>query len=112
MIALFREYRVDVSNMSQPVLWVIHTNKCGIVQLLGHYTVPYEIYPLVNCPCYLMYFHVNLRNLCAEIVERRDSIFAVLPEQYMSFLAHPSATNNLCSHHASLPDGSYEHTIT
>ena len=46
------------------------TNKCGIVQLLGHYTEPYEIYHLINCPCYLVYFHVGLRMLCAESAKR------------------------------------------
>ena len=45
--------------MSQPVLWVIHTNKCGSVQLLGHHIVPYEIYHLINYVHYLLYFHVS-----------------------------------------------------
>ena len=44
--------------MSWHILWVIHTNKCGSVQLLDHYTVPHEIYHLINCPCHLlMYLH-------------------------------------------------------
>ena len=41
--------RVDASIMSRHVLWVIHTNKCGSVQLLGQCIVPYEIYHLINC---------------------------------------------------------------
>ena len=28
-------HKVDAPIMSQPVLWVIHANKCGSVQLLG-----------------------------------------------------------------------------
>ena len=39
------------------------------------------------------------------------SVFAVLPEKYVSFLAHPSAIN-LCSHYLSLLDGCHGHTIT
>ena len=55
-VAVIIVSRVDASQvMSQPVLWIIHTNKCGRVQLLlGHYTVPYEIYHLINCPFYLI----------------------------------------------------------
>ena len=30
--------------INQPVLWVIHTNKHGSIQLLGQCIVPYEIY--------------------------------------------------------------------
>ena len=30
-----RAYRVDAPIMSWHVLWVVHTNKCGSVQLLG-----------------------------------------------------------------------------
>ena len=67
--------RVDASIMSQHVLWVIHTNKYGIVQLLGHYTVPYGIYHLINCPCYLMYFHGSLCMLCVEFAKRRNFRF-------------------------------------
>ena len=33
-------YKVDTPIMSQPVLWVIHTNKCGSIQLLGQCIVP------------------------------------------------------------------------
>ena len=62
--------------MSQHGLWVVHTNKCGIVQLLGHYAVPYEIYhPINNCPCYLVYFNLSLRMLCIEFVKRRNFRF-------------------------------------
>ena len=43
--------------MSQPVLWVIHTNKRESNQLLGQCIVPYEIYHLINCIHYLLYFH-------------------------------------------------------
>ena len=50
-----------INIMSQPVLWVVHghTNKCRSVQLLGHRIVPYEIYHLINCVHYLLYFHVS-----------------------------------------------------
>ena len=47
--------------MSQPVLWAVHiaTNKCRSIQLLGHHIIPIEIYHLINCVHYLLYFHVS-----------------------------------------------------
>ena len=48
--------RVDAPIMSQPVLWVIHTNKCESVQLLGQCNIPCEIYYLINHIHYVPYF--------------------------------------------------------
>ena len=47
--------KVDACIMSQYMLWVIHTNKCGSIQLLGQYSVPYEIYHPINCIHYPLY---------------------------------------------------------
>ena len=48
--------KVHARILSQPVLWVIHTNKCGSIQLLGQCIVPYEIYHPINCIHCLLYF--------------------------------------------------------
>ena len=50
--------------LSQPILWVIHTNKCGSIQLLGQCIVPYEIYHPYSLPSV---FHVILCLLCIEM---------------------------------------------
>ena len=42
-------FKVGAPIMSRPVLWVIHTNKCESVQLLGQHIVPYETYHPINC---------------------------------------------------------------
>ena len=48
--------KVDAPIMGQLVLWVIHTYKCGSVQLLGQCNMPSEIFHLINCIHYLPYF--------------------------------------------------------
>ena len=48
--------KVHARILSQPILWVIHTNKHGSIQLLGQCIVPYEIYhPISRIHC-LLYF--------------------------------------------------------
>ena len=71
--------------MSQPVLWVIHTNKCGSVQLLGHYTVPYEIYPLMDCLCYLMYS--NLCEFMRFVLNLQEEGISVSSTRLLSYLS-------------------------
>ena len=66
-------YKVNAPNMSQPALWVIRTNKCGRVQLLGQCIVPYET--PINCiPTYCIFMWV-----CAYFVLKEGfSLFDVL----------------------------------
>ena len=58
--------KVDASIMSQLVLWVVHTNKGGSVQLLGQGVVPYEIYHQINYIPTYSFFHVTSCLLCIE----------------------------------------------
>ena len=68
--------KVDAPIMSQPVLRVIHTNKCGSVQLLGQCSVPYETYHQLNgIPTYCIFMLV-----CAYFsLKEGFSLFDVLP---------------------------------
>ena len=68
--------KVDAPIMSRPVLWVIHTNKCGSVQLLGQCIVPYETYHLINwIPTYCIFMLVHAYFALKE----GFSLFDVLP---------------------------------
>ena len=51
-------YRVHAPIVRQPVLWDIHTNKCGRGQLLCPFDIPCEIYQVINCIHYILYFKV------------------------------------------------------
>ena len=86
---------IDASIMSQPILWVIHTNKCGSIQLLGQYNiVPYEIYHLINCIHYPLYSYLISCLLC---IETRFFNFWCTIQQNGYFLAYLTALS-LCSH--------------
>ena len=64
-------------------LWVIRTNKCGSVQLLGLHILPYKIYHLINCILYLLWFHVSHASFA---LKEGFSLFDVRPEQNVCFL--------------------------
>ena len=72
------QLRVDTSIISRHVLWVIHTNKRGSVQLLGQCIVPYQIYHLIKFDCIPTY--CNFVWIHAYFVLKEGfSLFYVLP---------------------------------